>query len=201
MNDDQPRDKKAKAYIPRKMTQARLTNIALHYLDRYASSAQNLKRVLQRRVYKASLYHEDLDIKTAHGWIDDLIERYLRSGLLNDLAYAETRARALMARGTAGRVIRIKLMEKGIAPDTIDQALKALEEEHADPELAAAIKLARRRRLGPYADPAKREDKKDKDMAALARAGFGYDMAQRIVECDDKDELEDLLHPPAHSFS
>ena len=187
---------KAKPRIPRKITPERLANIALHYLERYASSCENLRRVLERRVFKASLYHEDLDVDAAKGWIDDLIKRYQSAGLLNDLSYAEIRARSLMARGTASRVIRMKLMEKGVDGDTIDQALKSLVDEHPEPELAAAIKLARRRRLGPYSDPSKREDHKDKHLAAMARAGFSYDMAQRIIECDDKDELEDLLNPP-----
>jgi len=186
----------AKPRIPRKITPERLANIALHYLERYASSSENLRRVLERRVFKASLYYEDLDVDAAKGWIDDLIKRYQSAGLLNDLSYAEIRARSLMARGTASRVIRMKLMEKGVDGDTIDQALKSLVDEHPEPELAAAIKLARRRRLGPYSDPAKREDKKERDLAAMARAGFSYDMAQRIIECNDKDELEDLLNPP-----
>jgi len=185
-----------KPRIPRKITPERLANIALHYLERYASSCENLRRVLERRVFKASLYHEDLDVDAAKGWIDDLIKRYQGAGLLNDLSYAEIRARSLMARGTAARVIRMKLMEKGVDGDTIDQALKSLVDEHPEPELAAAIKLARRRRLGPYSDPAKRADHKDKHLAAMARAGFSYDMAQRIVDCDDKDELEDLFNPP-----
>lgn len=189
MNERKPR-------IPRKITPERLANIALHYLERYASSSENLRRVLERRVYKASLHHDDLNTDTAAGWIDDLIKRYQDAGLLNDLTYAESRARSLMARGTAARVIRMKLMEKGVDGDTIDQALEALTEEAPDPELHAAIKLARRRRLGPYADPVKREEKKDRDLAAMARSGFSYDMARRIIECDDKDELEDLLNPP-----
>jgi len=186
----------SKPRIPRKITPERLANIALHYLERYASSSENLRRVLERRVFKASYFHEDLDVETAKGWINDLIGRYQSTGLLNDLTYAETRARSLMARGTATRVIRMKLQEKGVNADTIERALEALVDEHPEPELAAAIKLARRRRLGPYADPAKREDKKDRDLAAMARAGFSYDMARRVVECDDKDELEDLLNPP-----
>jgi len=181
---------------PRTITPGRLANIALHYLERYASSSENLRRVLERRVYKASCFHEDLDVQAAHGWIDDLIKRYQDSGLLNDLTYAETRARSLVARGTATRVIRMKLLEKGVDSDTIDQALAALEDEHPEPELAAAIKLARRRRLGPYRDPAKRAEKKDRDLAAMARSGFSYDLAKRIIECTDTEELEDLLNPP-----
>lgn len=196
MSDRKPSSKDSKPRVPRKITPGRLANIALHYLERYASSAQNLKRVLERRMFKASCFHEDMDTDEAKGWIDDLITRYQEAGLLNDLTYAETRARSLMARGTASRVIRMKLMEKGVDADTIDQALALLIDEHPEPELAAAIKLARRRRLGPYADPAKREEHKDKHLAAMARSGFSYDMAQRVIECDDKDELEDLLNPP-----
>lgn len=196
MSERKATSAKAKPRIPRTITPGRLANIALHYLERYASSSENLKRVLERRVFKASLFHEDLDVDVAKGWIDDLIKRYQGAGLLNDLSYAEIRARSLMARGTATRVIRMKLLEKGVDADTIAQALQTLTDEHPEPELAAAIKLARRRRLGPYSDPAKREDHKDKHLAAMARAGFSYDMAQRIIECDDKDELEDLLNPP-----
>ena len=182
-----------KARIPNKITPERLANIALRYLERYASSSENLRRVLARRVHTAARFHDDLDVETANGWIDDLIERYQNAGLLNDLAYAEARARSLMDRGVASRVIRMKLMEKGVDTDTIDRALEALSEEAPNPELHAAVKLARKRRLGPYADPDKRERDKEKHLAALARAGFSYDMAKRIIETEDADELEDLI--------
>ncbi|MEG3617202.1 regulatory protein RecX [Magnetovibrio sp. PR-2] len=185
--------KKPKQKIPRKISPERLAGIALHYLERYASSSENLKRVLERRVYTSIRHHGEPDQETAAQWIDDLIVRYQEAGLLNDLAYAEVRARSLMNRGVAGRSIRMKLLEKGVDPDTIDQALEALTEEAPDPELHAAIKLARRRRLGPFADPDKREANSEKHLAAMARSGFSYDMAKRVIECDDKDELEELL--------
>jgi len=181
---------------PKKPTPGRLANIALHHLERFASSAENLRRVLERRVLNAARFHDDLDVDEARGWIDDLIRRYLDAGLLDDRAYAEGRARALMQRGNAQRLIRMKLVEKGVGADDIDAALAALEDEHADPELAAAVKLARRRRLGPYADPERRAEQKEKHLAALARAGFSYDTARRVIEADGADELEDLLRPP-----
>lgn len=184
---------KPKPKIPRKISPERLAGIALHYLERYASSSENLRRVLERRVYKSIRHHGAPDQETANQWIDDLITRYQEAGLLNDLAYAEARARSLMSRGVAGRSIRMKLIEKGVDADTIDQALEALTEEARDPELHAAIKLARRRRLGPFADPDKRESHKEKHLAAMARSGFSYDMAKRVIECEDKDELEELL--------
>lgn len=186
---------------PRRPTPERLANIALHHLERYASSAENLRRVLERRVFKAAHHFEDLDMEQVHGWIDALITRYIASGLLDDRTYAETRARSLVARGNSQRQIRMKLMTKGLAADDIDSALVALEQEHIDPELAAAIKLARRRRLGPYADPAKRAERHDKDLATLARSGFSYDLARRVIEAEDRFELEDQLDPPPFTGS
>lgn len=181
---------------PRRPTPERLANIALHHLERYASSAENLRRVLERRVFKAARHYEDLDLDQANGWIDALITRYVSSGLLDDRAYAEGRARSMTGRGNSQRQIRMKLMAKGLSADDIDGALVALQKEHADPELAAAVKLARRRRLGPYADPTKRADRFDKDLATLARAGFSYDLARRVIEAEDPFELEDQLAPP-----
>lgn len=186
---------------PRRPTPERLANIALHHLDRYASSAENLRRVLERRVFKAARHYDDLDLDEARGWIDALIKRYIDSGLLNDRAYAETRARSLLARGGSTHKIRMKLLEKGLGAHAIDLALEALNAEYADPELAAAIKLARRRRLGPYADPAKRTEHQEKHLATLARAGFSYDLARRVIEAEDEAELEDQLAPPPFTES
>jgi len=183
--------------LPKRPTPERLANIALHHLDRFASSAENLRRVLERRVFKAARHYEDLDLTEAKGWIDAIIKRYVDSGLLNDHAYAETRARSLLARGGSTHKIRMKLLEKGLSADAIDFSLEALGDEHADPELTAAVMLARRRRLGPYADPAKRAENHDKHLATLARAGFSYDLARRIIATETVDELEDLLAPPS----
>jgi len=90
----------------------------------------------------------------------------------------------------------MKLMAKGLSADDIDAALASLQSEHADPELTAAVKLARRRRLGPYADPDKRAERQEKDLATLARADFSYDLARRVIEADDWLELDDQVAPP-----
>jgi regulatory protein len=181
---------------PRKITPERLANIALHHLDRYASSSENLRQVLQRRVFKAARFHEDMDVDQAKEWIDALIARYVDSGLLNDFAYAEVRARSLLDRGSSQRLIRMKLMEKGLNEACIVAALNALQDDAPDPELFAAIKLARRRRFGPWCDPGKRMELHDKHLAALARSGFSYDLAKRIVDADSVDALEELLNNP-----
>ncbi|MEQ8505021.1 MAG: RecX family transcriptional regulator [Rhodospirillales bacterium] len=183
-----PRKRRA----PKKVTQSHLANAALHYLSRFATTAENLRRVLMRRVEKSARHH-GTDPAEGAEWIEDLIQRYQRTGLLNDAAYAEVRAGDMLRRGTPVKGVRFKLMQKGVGPDDIDQALAAATEDMPQPDLAAAAALARRRRLGPYASPDKRQDRRDKDLATLARAGFDYDTARRVIEAETVDDLEHML--------
>lgn len=174
---------------PRKPTAQSLANAALYYLQRYASSAENLRRVLRRRVDRAARVHE-IEPAESYAHIDALVQHYEAAGLLNDRAYAETRVNSLRARGGSARIIRLKLKQKGVVPEAIDQALADGTSE-AD-ELRAAIAYARRRRLGPYRTRG-RDDSRDRDLANLARAGFSYDLSRRVVEASSPEALEDLL--------
>lgn len=177
--------------VPRKMTPERLANIALHYLGRYASSSANLRRVLLRRVQRAAAEH-GADAAEGAAWVEELIARYLRSGLIDDRAYAAQRAASLQRRGGSRFAIRGKLRQKGVTGDLIEDALTTLDAAGGAGELAAACALTRRRRLGPYRLPAKRLAMRRKDLAALSRAGFGLDVARRVLGVRDVAALEDL---------
>lgn len=174
---------------PRKATPQYLERAALWYLERYAATTSSLRRVMERKVDRSAKVH-GTDPNEGRQIIQDLIERYQRVGLLDDQQFAESRARNLHARGVSVRMIRGKLFQKGLSGDLIDAALEKLEEEVGDPNATAAISYARRRRLGPYRDPARREDMREKDLAALARAGFSYDTARWVVDAESIDDLE-----------
>jgi regulatory protein len=173
---------------PRRATAQHLEDAALHYLERFASSATHLRRVLMRRVERSARIH-GTDRAEGAALVEDLLGRFERSGLLDDRVYAEGRAAALFRRGTAPRAIRAALRAKGVASETIEAALGTLG-AGADAELTAAAALARRRRLGPYRPAEARAGRRDKDLAALARAGFGYDVARRVIDAEDRAELE-----------
>lgn len=185
--DHQRRDRKRG---PRKATKTYLENAALYYLGRFASSTENLRRILMRKVQR-SAHHHDTDPDEGAAWIKDIIDRFCRSGLLDDLAYAEARATDLHRRGTPLNGIRFKLRQKGLGNDAIDQAVDRLREEDPDADQTAAIALARRRRLGPFStgDTDARAAARDKHLATLARAGFDYETARRII---DAETIEDL---------
>lgn len=177
---------------PRKATAAYLERVALWYLERYAASTASLRRVLERRVDRSAKEH-GTDPGEGRAAIRDLIERFERSGLLDDRRFAESRARSLHERGTSVRMIRSKLMAKGIAADLIDGAIETLSEDLGDDvgdlNAAAAVRYARRRRLGVFRDPERRAERRERDLAAMARAGFDFDTARRIVDAEDPDDI------------
>lgn len=185
-----PRQSRRKA--PRKATPEHLANAARYYLERFATSEANLRQVLMRRVLRSARHH-GTDAEEGAAVVEDLIVRFRKAGLLNDAVYAEGRARALHRRGASPRKIRLSLRQKGVGDDDIAAALDAVREETGDPALSAAINLARRRRLGPYRADADRAERREKDLAALARAGFGYDTARTVIEAPDVETLEAAL--------
>src|SRR3977135_487340 len=69
----------------------------LGVLERFASSAENLRRVLRRRVRRRTSDTET--VQRAAALIDELVERYCKSGMIDDAAYAAARARGRLARG------------------------------------------------------------------------------------------------------
>jgi len=177
-----------KSPTPRKATPRSLENAALHYVGRFAATAESLRRVLMRRVERSARAHGTNRAEAA-AWAEDIVARFVRSGLVDDAAFAEARAATLHRRGTARRVIRLRLLEKGVDEDTIKGALVALGEDTADSERQAAVNLARRRRLGPFRVAEDRSTHREKDLAALARAGFGYDVARKVVDAERADDL------------
>ncbi|MEC8028164.1 MAG: RecX family transcriptional regulator [Pseudomonadota bacterium] len=179
---------------PRKVTRQSLHNAALHYLERYASSADNLRRVLMRRVRRSALVH-DTDPEEGARLIDELVTRFEAAGLLDDRAYAAARVTSLRRRGASSRAIAMGLRQKGVAAPDIAAALAEheAEVENEDLEFIAACRLAQRRRLGPFRPPDKVGDFRQRDLAALARAGFAYDIARRVIDHDTAADLAELI--------
>ena len=175
---------------PRAATPKYLRNSALYYLERYASSSAHLRRRLLAKVALSARAH-GTDPAEGAAAVEALIAELLGAGLLDDTRYAMERARILHRRGASARAIHAGLLGKGVEADDIERALAGLREEAAEPELAAALAYARRRRLGPYRDEFARKDLRAKDLAALGRRGFGYDLARRIIDTGDLAELED----------
>jgi regulatory protein len=158
---------------------------ALGYLGRYASSAENLRRVLMRRVRR----HAPEAVQPARPLIEAIVTRYREAGLLDDDAYAAARAASLHRRGDSLMVIRTRLRAKGVAGEVVAGAVGSLQELGPDPDLAAACAFARRRRLGPFRRTA---GNRARELAAFARAGFGRRVAEAVLACADEEAVAAL---------
>ena len=178
----------------RPITAQYLQNAATLYLERYPATAEGLRRVLARRVRRAEMREAPVmdNVKQA---IDAIVARFVEAGVIDDKAFAQTKARALHRRGTSTKLTRNRLQMAGVDAATLDKAMAALDQElDTDPrrrEWRAAVALARRRRLGPYRPDKDRRDRRNRDLAAMARAGFDYDVARKVIDAVSVDALDE----------
>lgn len=174
------------------LSERALENAALHYLQRFAASSAQLRRVLMRRVKRAKVLGA-ADWEAALPHVDALVGRYLRSGLLDDRRFAEAQAESLQRRGASRWRIRQRLAAKGVGSEDADAALAELAERAEGGELAAAAALVRRRRLGPCRPGGARAEHRQKDLASLARAGFSLSTARRVLGAKSPEAIERLI--------
>ncbi|WP_183568210.1 RecX family transcriptional regulator [Methylorubrum rhodinum] len=145
-----------------------------------------LRRVLARRVERRCRSRDEAADVHA-GLIAETVARAQRAGLIDDARFAAARLATLRRRGASTRQARAKLSEKGIDADTIRAAMSDERQEaedadaEADTERQAALAYARRRRLGPHRPPGAREANRERDLAAMARAGFPYALARAVI--------------------
>lgn len=169
-------DKERKRRLPRKMTAKRLHNIALAYLDRYETSEAGFRAVLERRVFKSAIAHDE-DPDTFTAMIEAEVKKALDAGFIDNARFATNQVYQQRGRGASARAIQARLKAKGVDEELIQGAL---EKDERDDE-AAAARYARRRRLGPYR-LRDREERRERDLAALCRAGFSFSLAARIID-------------------
>ena len=167
---------------------ASLYETALNHMARYAATETGLARVLVRRIDRwGRLQGEETEPEEiaeamcqAKAEIPGVLSRLRELGVVNDSAFAASRAKRLTREGKSRRATMAHLAAKGIKTP-------ALPEDPAR-ELAAACAYLRRRRAGPFGPaPA------DKILAAMARGGFTQDIARRALGLD-REEAEALIY-------
>lgn len=167
----------------RQPTADSLKRAAIAYVERYAASQAMLRAVLRRRVMRWSRMAEpppDSDaVAAAMAAVEEAVAAAARSGLVDDARFAAGRTQTLIRKGWPQRRIRASLSQKGVGAEIAAAAMAAAE---ADDEIAAR-RFAQRRRLGPWRMSAEtRAAKREKDIAAMMRAGFSLTHARMAIE-------------------
>jgi regulatory protein len=166
---------------------SRLYEAALNHMARFAATEAGLARVLARRVERwGRLQGEEGEaeeiahaMRRAKAEIPGVLSRLRELGVLNDEAFASSRAKRLTKAGKSRRATLAHLAAKGVAAPNLP--------DDPERELAAACAYLRRRRAGPFGPaPA------DKILAAMARGGFSQAIARRALALD-QEEAETLI--------
>jgi regulatory protein len=155
-----------------------LHEAALDYLARYPATEAGLRQVLERRIerwaQRATLARDEPEtitaqVAAARGTACEVIARLVAAGALDDAIYAENRARSLVRAGHSYRATAARLAAKGVNPATARAALPKDDES----ELAAALVLARKRRIGPFRPGVVPDEAgRRRELRVLAQAGF-----------------------------
>lgn len=176
----------AERYPPRRPKRAaspldagRLEELALAYVARFATSAAKLEAYLRRKLRE-------------RGWEDEsgpdpgaLVERYVELGYVDDEAFARARAGGLLRRGYGARRVDQALGAAGIGTE-IRETLRA----GAAEQRRAALTLARKRGFGPFGVERPDRSGREKQIAAMLRAGHSIASARALVDADSVEEAE-----------
>ncbi|MFA5591916.1 MAG: regulatory protein RecX [Micavibrio sp.] len=173
---------------PKRITAQYLHNSGLAYLQRFPASKPHFRRVMMRKIMRSCNYHREQCPENCAKLLEEAIQTFERLGLLDDASYLKGMVTSLRGRGLSTQAILAKLTQKGLTQEEIRAALEIYDEDYVrnglSPELRAAALLARRKKLGPFSTLAREDRRKDKELAAMARAGFSYDIASRALEMD-----------------
>lgn len=181
----QKRARRTKEYAPREprpIDAAQLQELAVGYAARYATTGAKLRRYLQRKLSERVWTPPDAPD------IDGLVNRIIALGYVDDRAYAAAKQRDLTARGFGVGRVRQALAAAGVSRDDASSAIAPEDGAPLD-AYAPAIAFARRRRFGPFgrdADPAQRQDRLRRELAAMARAGHAFDVSRRVLTAADE---------------
>lgn len=175
---------------------AMLRDAALAHLARFAATEAGLRRVLARRVDRWARAaeaegQEEVARRAAmaKAAAAEVARRLVAEGSVDDAAFAESRARRLLRTGRSPRAALAHLREKGVDAGTAAAAVP--EDEEA--ALAAALAFCRRRRIGPFGPADTTPEAMLKALGALARAGYGRDVASRALRMDAEEAEARLI--------
>lgn len=165
---------------PRPLDPARLEEMALAYVARFATSAARLEGYLLRKLRERGWAVEDAPP------VASLVERFVRSGYVDDRAFARAKSGSLLRRGYGARRIGQALHAAGI-DEEVREEVRASE----GAQRRAALAMVQKRRFGPFGNAEPDRSMREKQIAALLRAGHRLDSARELVNAATVEAAQD----------
>ena len=162
------------------LDEPKLSELALRYVGRFATTRAKLRQYLTRKVRERGWSGADQPP------IEALVAKCVRNGFVDDSAFATAKARSLSTRGYGAGRIRQDLRAAGVE-DADAEVAKGIARDGA---VEAALRFARRKRIGPFAPELADRHGREKAIAAMVRAGHSYGISRTIAQLGPGAETE-----------
>ena len=170
------------------MTVEEMRNFAFNYVEKYAPSKQQLKTYLLKKYLKA--YITNVKKQDITNLIDIVLSDLEKNKFINDKFYSESKAKSMIQRGNSINKIRNYLLGKGINSEFIKETIEKINDENSDQDFFSAIKLCKKKRIGPARSEDNRPLFYKKDISLLARNGFDFETSKKVMDLEKEDYLK-----------
>lgn len=157
----------------------KLEEMALAYVARFATTKAKLEAYLNRKLHE-------------RGWsgdsappLEELINRMISIGYVDDSAFAQAKSGGLLRRGYGQRRIDQALHAAGI-----DESVREQIRPNEAQQRQAALTMAKKRGFGPFGGQVPDRRKREKQLAAMLRAGHSFENSLALIDASDGDSAE-----------
>ena len=171
-----------------KVTVEEMRNFAFIYIEKYAPSKQQLRTYLLKKYLKTSI--SSIKKKDVSDLIDIVLSDLEKNKFINDKFYSESKAKSMIQRGSSINKVRSYLVGKGIKDQFIKETISKINDDNSDQDFFSAIKICKKKRIGP----ARTEDNRalfyKKDISLLARNGFDFETSKKVMNIKKEDFIK-----------
>ena len=170
------------------VTVEEMRNFAFNYIEKFAPSKQQLKTYLLKKYLKSKI--PSVKKSNVKDLIDIVIEDLEKSKFINDMFYSESKAKSLIQRGSSINKIRSYLFNKGVGEKYIKNTIEKIQNNNEDQDFFSAIKICKKKRIGPSREESNRPLFYKKDIGILARSGFSFEVSRIVMELEKNEYLK-----------
>ena len=168
-----------------------MRNFSYSYIEKYSPSKQQLKIYLLKKYFK--LKSPSVNKSTIKDLIDVVVEELEKSKFINDKFYSNSKAKSLIQKGSSINKIRNYLLNKGIKNNYVSETINQIKDNNEDQDFFSAIKICKKKRIGPARNENNRSLFYKKDLGVLARSGFDFETTKKVLYIN-KDEYIKIVN-------
>ena len=157
-----------------------IRNFAYVYIEKYSPSKQQLRTYLFKKLIK--IQQKISSKKEIFDLIDSVINTLVDQKFLNDKYYSDAKSKVFYRKGYSLNKIRYSLIKKGIDQKYIQDSISKIKENESDPDFFSAIRICKKKRIGPNREENNRSLFYKKDIGILARSGFSYETSKKVLD-------------------